>query len=397
MSDQRPLNILVISYWYPNRTNPTLGNFNEKFALAAAGYNKINVIHVVADENMQTSVEWEEEKTGAVQVQRIYFRKGTATNLLAKAYRSIRYLLLYRKALLKLKRDLGKMPDLVHVHVLFPAGIIAMLMRWFYGIPYVVTEHWTGYLPGSLVPQPFYVRWLSRLAAGKASILLPVTHNLREAMTALGFRNRYEVVPNVFDVSDFHLPGAKTDRPKKQILHISSLRDDHKNISGLLRAIHRLSGLRQDFELHIVGDGDATPHLQLAEKLGLLNRFVRFSGEMSPAEVAESMRLSDFFVLFSNYENLPCVIVEAFASGLPVISTRVGGISEHLDATKGMLIEPKDEQALVDALNVMLDKHGTYNKADLNRYAVEHFSYESVGAGLNAIYREVLGTQNNKT
>jgi glycosyltransferase involved in cell wall biosynthesis len=395
MTDQRPLNILVISYWYPNRTNPTLGNFNEKFALAAAGYNKVSVIHVVADESMSAAEEWEEDVTTSVHVQRVYFKKGTSKNIFAKFSRSLRYLNYYRKALLKRNKQLGKMPDLVHVHVLFPAGIIALFMRWFYGIPYVVTEHWTGYLPGSYVHQSVYVRWLSRLAARKASKLLPVTHNLKDAMIGLGFRNSYEVVPNVFDVSDFYLPQTKEFRPKKQILHVSSLRDDHKNISGLLRAIHRLSGIRKDFELHIVGDGDASPHIKLAGELGLQDSFVRFSGEMSPTGIAAAMRDSDFFVLFSNYENLPCVIVEAFASGLPVISTRVGGISEHLDESKGILIGPKDEDALVHALNTMLDNHASYNKPELNKYAGEQFSYESVGRRLNTIYREVLGMKNN--
>jgi len=78
-----------------------------------------------------------------------------------------------------------------------------------------------------------------------------------------------------------------------------------------------------------------------------------------------------------------------------VISTRVGGISEHLDESKGILIGPKDEDALVHALNTMLDNHASYNKPELNKYAGEQFSYESVGRRLNTIYREVLGMKNN--
>jgi glycosyltransferase involved in cell wall biosynthesis len=384
------LSVLLISGWYPNRTNPTLGNFNEKFARSTALYCKVDVIHVVADSGMDLPVECIDQESEGVHAHYVYFRKKYHEGVVDKVIKKLKYFWYYHKAFRRLVKENGQKPNLVHVHVLYPAGVFALFLKWFYRLPYVVTEHWTGYLPGSFVAQSRARMWLSRVVARNAALLLPVTENLKQAMQSLGFKSLYEVVPNVFDVRDFGLP-EKTHTPTvQQILHVSSLRDDHKNISGLLRATKKLSELRQDFELHIVGDGDATPHLQLAEELGLLNRFVRFSGEMSPAEVAATMRSSDFFVLFSNYENLPCVIVEAFASGLPVISTKVGGISEHLDTTKGLLIQPGEEDALLQAMLYMIDHNKQYDKQMMHQYALDHFSYESVGKGLDTLYREVL-------
>jgi len=277
------------------------------------------------------------------------------------------------------------------VHVLYPAGLFALFLKWIYGIPYVVTEHWTGYLQQSFVKQPLMVRWLSRLVSRSASILVPVTSNLQQAMMEQGFRNKYQIVPNVVDARFFH-PALSADTKKsvKRILHISSLKDDHKNIRGILRVIKQLSLLRNDFELNIVGDGDASPHIQYSGELQIYGSFVHFHGEMSPLQIAEIMRESDFFLLFSRYENLPCVLVEAFASGLPVVSSNVGGIEEHLTPDKGMLVASEDETALYAALNTMLDTYATYDRQALHTYALAHFSYHEVGKKLDQLSRTIV-------
>jgi len=102
------------------------------------------------------------------------------------------------------------------------------------------------------------------------------------------------------------------------------------------------------------------------------------------------MEESDFLVLFSNYENLPCVIVEAFACGLPVISTDVGGIKEHLDNKKGLLIRKGNEDELYNALNKMLDNQNNYDKSTIRKYAVDNFSYEVVCKSFVELYKTAL-------
>jgi glycosyltransferase involved in cell wall biosynthesis len=102
------------------------------------------------------------------------------------------------------------------------------------------------------------------------------------------------------------------------------------------------------------------------------------------------MKESAFLLLFSNFENLPCVIVEAFAAGIPVVSTNVGGIKEHVDKSKGILINKGDEFALFEAINSMLDNKNSYIKSELADYAVANFSYNVVGKKYHDIYQKVL-------
>ena len=165
--------------------------------------------------------------------------------------------------------------------------------------------------------------------------------------------------------------------------------DAHKNISGLLRVTKRLSTVRNDFELHLVSDGDIKPHQKKVDELGL-EGVVYFFETMSVKDIAAKMRQSDFFVLFSNYENLPCVMVEALASGLPVMSTTAGGIAEHLNENLGILLEPGDEEALFNNCNTMLNNLNKYDKEKLHAYGSCKFSYENVGKLLTEIYAKYV-------
>jgi glycosyltransferase involved in cell wall biosynthesis len=104
------------------------------------------------------------------------------------------------------------------------------------------------------------------------------------------------------------------------------------------------------------------------------------------------MRNADCFLLFSNYENLPCVMVEALASGIPVVSSTAGGIPEHITDKLGFLVKPLDEDGLLIALQQAVGKikAGSYDPAELNKYAVDNFSYEKIGERFFNLYHRIL-------
>jgi glycosyltransferase involved in cell wall biosynthesis len=185
------------------------------------------------------------------------------------------------------------------------------------------------------------------------------------------------------------LPTGKDDRPgkKRRILHVSGL-VPVKNIPGILRVVKRLADKRNDFELYIVGEGAHREEFEhLALELGILNDVVFFQGGKSVEEVAVSMRESDFLLLFSDYENSPCVIVEAMASGLPVLAAGVGGIPELVNERTGMLAAPLDEEGLLAALEMMLDHCTGYDREYIRGEAEKRFSYEAVGQAFLSIYK----------
>jgi glycosyltransferase involved in cell wall biosynthesis len=84
--------------------------------------------------------------------------------------------------------------------------------------------------------------------------------------------------------------------------------------------------------------------------------YIKTFGMLSLEQVSEKMNAANCFVLFSDYENQPCVILESLASGIPVIATKVGGIPELLNEKRGVLIEKNDSYALLEAMKNVLQK-----------------------------------------
>ncbi len=373
--------ILFLSSWYPTRLFPFRGDFVKRHAKAVGLYSKVLCLHVVKDQGLERKFEIiENNSEDTLDEVIIYFKSKWLGKLM--------YIYYYIRGMHYIQKRFGR-PDLIHGNVLYPIGSIVYILSVLYKIPYIFTEHWTGFLNGTYQRINLFKRFLYNYIGRKARKVIPVTANLKQAMMVSGVHGKYAVIPNVVETEVFQTQ-SNPDEHKKSILHVSNIRDEHKNISGLLRSISKLRLMRQDFVLNIINSEENEALIEISDSLGLTGKYVNFCGKKEYAEVAQFMAKSAFLVLFSNYENLPCVIVEAFAAGLPVLSTDVGGIKEHLDKEKGILIKKGNEEQLVDKLNFMLDHYQDYDKQLLANYAYENFSLEKVGFKYQKIYQEVL-------
>jgi len=214
---------------------------------------------------------------------------------------------------------------------------------------------------------------------------------LRMAMESHGLTNKnYRIIPNVVDMNMFTVMDW-TMTGKKHFIHVSCFEDRQKNISGMLRVLKRLSETRDDWECVMIGEGIHLERLiDYAKELEIEGKFVRFTGLKENGELAELMAKTGFQVMFSRFENLPVVILESYACGVPVLSTDVGGIKEHLTDDLGILIRSEDEEELFLKLNEMLDRYGSFDKNKIRDYAERHFSREVIGRQLAEIYREAI-------
>jgi len=93
-----------------------------------------------------------------------------------------------------------------------------------------------------------------------------------------------------------------------------------------------------------------------------------------------------FLVLFSNYENMPVVINEAFAIGIPVIATDTGGISEQVNEWNGRLVKPCDEDALYSSILSMMEDSGRFDQKKIKDYAELWFGSKSIENQLKTLY-----------
>ena len=376
------MNILHLLSWFPTPDDPTLGNFCVRMIDALPEECHSVILSVCDGKNMTKSFEVKEIKGAHHTHVQIYIRPPKIN-----AIRKLKMLRMYLYGLNYIKKHFFQ-PDLIHLHVAYPLGQVALLWKKLYGYKYVMTEHWTIYQPQN---KDVFVGGLKRKIvkiADNASLIMPVSLDLQHCMEGHGVQNRYRVIYNLVNTDIFRLSSAQTEN-KKHILHISTLRDEAKNFSGILRTIERLRQQRDDFELHVIHDYDA-PEFKAFVKEHHLEDCVIFHGKKTSAEVAEAYQQADFFVLFSNFENLPCVIVEAFASGVPVLSTAVGGISEILSPERGILIPQGDEDALLQGMIQMLDHSSEYDHEAIRRYALSTFSNDIIGRQIFEAYREVV-------
>ncbi len=375
----KKLHVLFLSSWYPTKVNPTNGDFVQRHAEAAALTNNVFLMHVAYNSEQETFLKINiQEKHGFVETV-AYFHLSKYL----KIFKPFVFIHLYFKLLRNHIKNNGK-PDLVHVNIIYPIALIANLFSFFYKIPFVITEHWTAYLEYSDTKISFFKQIMIRLFSKASLVVMPVSEDLAQAMLVYGINREYSVIPNVVDTTLFY-PREKKNKNKITILHVSHLRDEHKNISGIIETLSELKKTRKDFELQVVSEDYGENLLNLAKTFGVKDE-VKFLGYKNREQLAEIMGKADFLLLFSNYENLPCVIVEAFASGMPVVSSNVGGISEHLNEKRGILVEPQNVPQLVAALNKMCDSYATYSKEEIAKYAQNNFSYTSVSKHLTNVY-----------
>ena len=384
-------NILFLCSWFPNRTIPYNGNFIARHGEAAALINNVKALHVVDCPNIKTKFDIEHRTENGLESYVIYYKKVTSNipvyKLILKLKRHFQGHLLGKKLI---EQD-GFKIDVVHLNVLIRAGFIALFFKYRFGLPYVVSENWTGFLPlkRTYEKSSWFFKFMHKWIANKASYLLPVSKDLEEAYKSHGFTSDVIIVPNVVDTVLF-----KSDQLFKNdqftIVHVSNFKEDHKNMTGLLRTIHQLSKQRKDFKLKIVGDGDVAGLKAKAEVIGLDPSIYEIIGRSPIDIVAEHVKSSDLFILFSNWENLPCVVLEAFAAGLPVVSSDVGGTREHLTKDKGLLVEAKDETQFLSSIQYVLDNYDNYNNTEIAQYAEDHFSYINIGKAFDDVYNKVL-------
>lgn len=371
--------VLFLSAWYPNRYDAMAGLFVRKHAEAASLYADVCVLYLHIDKRVE-HFQIVEQQWGKVKEILVYIPFKNSRLVLG-----INFLRGFWQGYKAVKKYFGK-PDVTQVNTLTRNGVLAYLLKIFCHIPYIVIEHWTRYLPENFHYKGFVRRRVTEVVARSASRIMPVSSMLRTAMEKQGICGDYSLIFNVVDNFFYTKPRTNTDNLKKRILHVSCFLDRQKNISGILRAIKRLSLRRTDFELVLVGTGADYENLRdLANKLEIPDTVVVWVGEQTPEEVAEWFSKSDMFVMFSNFETACVVVMESLAVGVPVVATPTGIVPDFIDENNGIVADFDDVEGLTNKINFMLDHLDSYNSVKIREKAVQ-FKSHIIGKQLSDEY-----------
>jgi glycosyltransferase involved in cell wall biosynthesis len=271
-------------------------------------------------------------------------------------------------------------PDVIHAQAALWAGRVAIRLAHTLSRPCVVTEHSSAVLRDAL--KPAERQEVIRIYR-QADAALAVSRVLQAAVDRFAGRPRGPVVPNAVDFDFFSLPAEPRRRQPFTFVCVSNL-VANKQVDKLIAAFARASVSSPASRLVIVGDGPDAERLRQLATQSAVSGQIEFTGGLLPEGVRARLWAANALVLPSAFETFGVVLVEALATGIPVISTRCGGPEDIVDPTVGFLVDPNDDAALAETMVTVTRR--TYMEGDLRREAMARFSFDSVARRLLDIY-----------
>ena len=369
-------NVLFLSSWYPSRVHTTLGNFVRYHALAASKYNSINVLYIVADDNVK-DYEIKYFQDHELKTTIVYFKRGI--------FKYLNYFVAFTKGFHFVKEKNKLKFDIVHMNIMHPGIWQALYLKWRYKIPYVVSENWHGFQDLAKYNLSFFEMKLIKIGIRFSSVISPVSKQLKNCMINANYQAKYQIIPNVVDTDKFHIGELDTNKNNFTFLHVSTLDDSIKNVSGIIDAFEKIK--HKNMVLKIIGDGPIDWIIKKVSTLKTKNT-VLVESKKTHDQIAEEMQKADVFVLFSNIENLPLVLIESISSGTPVIATKVGGIPELFNNELGRLVDAGSIDQLLSEMNFMVENPNFFNPSRIRSFAIKNYSNEEVGKKFNDLYIE---------
>ena len=281
--------------------------------------------------------------------------------------------------------------DLVHAHI-FASAAASALATLGTGVPLVVTEHTEGAWQGR------WARLVSRTIYRRARRVIAVSGPIRARLIERDGVpcGKISVIPNAVIPAPggpgdpaAALQGVPRDRP---LVGTVARLQPEKGITAFLKAAANVVSEVPDALFLVVGDGPLRGGLSaLARTLGLSDH-VRFLGHR--ADAREIVGMLEVLVVPSLTEGAPLIVLEAMASGVPVVASAVGGIPDQVrHGEEGLLVRPGDPDALAEALLELLRdpvRARRLGDAGLRRTERE-FGHETMVRRVEAVYRTALG------
>ena len=369
-------NVLFLSSWYPSRVHNTLGNFVRYHALASSKYNSINVLYIVADDKVK-NYEIDYFKDHEISTTIVYFKRGI--------FKYLNYLIAFIKGFNFLTKKKSIKFDIVHMNIMHPGIWQALFLKWRFKIPFIVSENWHGFQDLSKFKLSLLELKLIELGFKFSSAICPVSQQLKISMLNANYKANYKIIPNVVDTNKFKIGISKITNKHFTFLHVSTLDDSIKNVSGIINAFEKLT--HKNITLKIIGDGSTNWIFDKISNLKTSNT-VLVENEKNHHEIAIEMQKANVFVLFSNIENLPLVLIESISCGTPFIATKVGGIPEMFRKDLGRLVDSGNIDQLVEEMNFMIENTNYFDSEEIRSYALNNYSDKVVGKQFNDLYIE---------
>ena len=270
-------------------------------------------------------------------------------------------------------------PSIIHAHM---SGVI-------YGLPWVLTHDTKMVVTAHTTPNKAFnarttkiLTWLAK----KKKVLLVAVSDENEMLMLKEYglcKSSIRCVNNGIDLSRYY------QKEHRGTVFINVGRHDaNKNQAQIIRLFYKIHMQNQDSKLILCGEGPEHDNLlRQVKELGLSDA-VKFTGNVS--NVQDYLADADIYVQSSHREGLPLSVIEAMASGLPVISTDVGGM-KNIVRDNGFLVPDNDDDKMLNAMiRLSEDKQMCKEMGKKSKIYSIDFSAQEMSSNYEQIYRELI-------
>lgn len=375
------MNILMIPSWYSTNDNPTNGSFfrEQAHALKEKGNNVIMAfveVRLFSKTNNKEIVEVIDDN--GIKTYRIIQGKLPKTGNIGTA-------IAFRKGLKKIYNEIIKKEkvDIVHLQSCIWGGLGGAFMAKKLKVPFIITEHSSYYGRFNV---NFLESQIIKYTFKNADKVIAVSSYLKDIISKY-CREDIVIIPNMVDCNEFlgYKTNKKNDNNKVTFLSLCYLKSN-KGVDILIKAFSKYLK-DKNVELIVAGDGEERANLEkLVVELGISNKVI-FKGSLLRDEVKYEMSNCNIFVLPSRFETFGVVLIEALASGKPVISTKNGGANDIIKNINGILVNIDDIDELGEKMLYMYENYNKYDSCEIREDCIKRYGKDNFIEKLLEVYK----------
>ncbi len=321
--------ILLLSYWYPNKSNKNFGIFVKRHAQAIKQNHNVVVLSVnilKSNSLFKKSITNFIDENG-IETHQLYLE--SRFNKLLYVLLPLHYFIIKNYVLNKL--NLKHNFNVIHSNVIFPCGIIGYWLSKKLKIKHVITEHWTRV--DNFFSKNLYAN-IGKKTLNNAQSITCVSETLKATVQKYTNNNRFFIVPNVIDGSQFYYDTTINKNAEFTFIAVASWMP-HKNPFYFLNALQNLVNKNklENFKMVIVGKGGQLDEIKKRN----YNFTIEFKGSLNSNEVKNELNKSHVFLHGSDYETFSVIIAEALLCGLPSVVSPYGIAMQVINNTNGFV------------------------------------------------------------
>lgn len=374
----------MLPSWYPGSYNELQGVFFKEQAEALAQYgHNIGVVAVVAVGIRNIIQHKKCDFSNKIFSQKaVHTYRGQYLDLKSELINRLWRKRIFIK-LLELYIKTHGIPDVLHLQS-FMLGDLALYAKKRFKIPYVVTEHSSGFFREALTNSE---QQLAQKVYEHSNTNMAVSSPLAKVLSDQ-FKQPFITIGNIVDVDFFSIkPFLKAEQ--FTFINVAFL-DKNKNHAMLIKAFHKAFKNVKSVNLLIVGDGTEKSNLStLIDDYGM-NDQVKLYGRADRKMVKQLLHDSNAFVLSSIFETFGVVIIEAMSCGLPVVATKCGGPEGIIVGDEYGVLSDIDVSPLAQQMLMLYQNYTKYDPQKIRTYVKKHFSQSAICQQLTKIYHKVL-------